>query len=40
MELAKRKELLVVQDEEGQRMLMKKVSITNQIMVPRSARCT
>ena len=34
VELAKRKELLVVKEEKGQRMLMTKVSIPNQIVVP------
>ena len=38
VELAKRKELLVVRDEEGQRRLVKKASITNQIVVLRLAR--
>ena len=38
VELAKKKELLVLRDKERWRMLVKKVSITNQIVVLRSTR--
>ena len=38
VELAGRKELLVERDAEGRRMLMKKASINNQMVIPRSAR--